>query len=331
MSSRKKLGFKWFTKIAIAGNAIFALLLLLSYLAPLVKPSSSWPLIFLGMAYPVLLWFNLVFVVFWFFSNWKFASISFIAIVLGYSHFFNYVSFGNGGKAFGPESTTLKVLSYNVRNFDFFRSSSRQSPNFENRNKIFDYLANEDFEVICFQEYLQDNSRKFKTTDTLRRFLRAKNSHFEYSKSRGSLFFGLATYSSYPIVGRGKIELTTRAGNLGIFTDVLVKKDTIRIYNIHLESIGLSKEDIMLFDNMVAADDEMGDHGYSIGLRRIARRIRDAAIRRTNQANIISEHIKASPYQVILAGDFNDTPFSYSYRKIKGDLKDSFKSPLILR
>ncbi len=326
MGTKKKKGLNWFTKVAIIGNALFTLLLLLSYLSPWVKPASSWPLIFLGMAYPVFLWFNLGFMVFWFFFNWRFAGVSLFAIVLGYSHFFNYISIGKGDKGFGPEVTTLKVLSYNVRNFDFFNSLSRVSPNFENRNKIFDYLANEDFDIICFQEFIQDNSSKFPTTDTLQRLLKANNVHFQHSKSRGSLFFGLATYSSYPIIGRGKIEFPTRAGNLGIFTDVLINKDTVRIFNIHLESIGLSKEDVMLFDNIVSANDQVGNPDYSVGLRRIAGRIRDAAITRTLQAKIVSEHIKFSRYPVILAGDFNDTPFSYSYRKIKGNLKDSFKS-----
>ncbi len=325
MAPRKKKGVSWFLRIAIASNVFFALLLLLSYLSPVVKPASSWPLIFLGIVYPVLFWFNFVFVIFWFFYNWRFASLSLFAIIVGYSNFFNYISFGKSSKAFGPEMTTIKVLSYNVRNFDFFSSPSRQNPNFENRNKIFDFLVGEDFDIICFQEYIHDNSKKFKTTDTLRKILRANNVHFEHSKSRGSLFFGLATYSSSPILNKGRIEFPSMAGNLGIYTDVMVNTDTIRIYNIHLESIGLGKEDIMLFDNMLSADDEMGNMDHSVGLRRIARRIRDAAVRRTVQAKIVSEHIEASPYPVILAGDFNDTPFSYGYRKIKRNLKDSYK------
>ena len=34
--------------------------------------------------------------------------------------------------------------------------------------------------------------------------------------------------------------------------------------------------------------------------------------------------MRKSPYPVIVCGDFNDTPLSYAYKKIKGDLIDSF-------
>jgi len=35
-------------------------------------------------------------------------------------------------------------------------------------------------------------------------------------------------------------------------------------------------------------------------------------------------HYKKSPYPVILAGDFNDTPESYIYNQITRDFKDAF-------
>jgi endonuclease/exonuclease/phosphatase family metal-dependent hydrolase len=40
----------------------------------------------------------------------------------------------------------------------------------------------------------------------------------------------------------------------------------------------------------------------------------------------VKEKVNLSPYPVIVAGDFNDTPVSYSYRKIRKGLNDSFVS-----
>jgi endonuclease/exonuclease/phosphatase (EEP) superfamily protein YafD len=34
--------------------------------------------------------------------------------------------------------------------------------------------------------------------------------------------------------------------------------------------------------------------------------------------------VDESPYPLVVCGDFNDTPASYTYRKIKGGLEDSF-------
>lgn len=45
---------------------------------------------------------------------------------------------------------------------------------------------------------------------------------------------------------------------------------------------------------------------------------------RAFQARKVADHIKKSPYPVIVCGDFNDTPVSYAYRKVKGELKDAF-------
>ena len=42
------------------------------------------------------------------------------------------------------------------------------------------------------------------------------------------------------------------------------------------------------------------------------------------QAERIAKLISDSPKRIIICGDFNDSPISYSYKKIRGDLHDSF-------
>lgn len=46
---------------------------------------------------------------------------------------------------------------------------------------------------------------------------------------------------------------------------------------------------------------------------------------RAAQVREIRAETDASPYPVILAGDFNDTPSSYTYREMKGALTDGFR------
>jgi endonuclease/exonuclease/phosphatase family metal-dependent hydrolase len=47
-------------------------------------------------------------------------------------------------------------------------------------------------------------------------------------------------------------------------------------------------------------------------------------VRRAQQAQLLKDYVNKSPYPVIVAGDFNDTPVSYAYRKIRKGLNDSF-------
>ena len=61
------------------------------------------------------------------------------------------------------------------------------------------------------------------------------------------------------------------------------------------------------------------------GIRAIGSRLKTAFTMRAEQAQIIANYIKDSPHPVIVMGDFNDTPQSYAYRKIKKGLNDSFR------
>lgn len=328
MADKKKKKLSFTGKVFLLINAGFALLLLLSYLASFISPATFWPLAFFGLAYPLLLVANLLFIVFWLIFKWRYLFLSMVAILIGLGHVRNFVQWNNPHKQAPEQGVNLKVLSYNVRNFDLYNYGPGWTLNFTNRNKIYQYLEKEDYDIICFQEFVHDRKGQFKTLDTLSTFLRARHQHFEYTRSSKEVnFFGLATLSSYPIVNKGKILFRTGAGNLCIYTDILVGSDTIRVYNLHFESIGLSEEDHMFVENMIniaqGSNEEktFGEHG-----RRIIGRLRRAFIRRASQAEIVAAHINESPYPVVLGGDFNDTPASYVYRQLSRNLLDTYRS-----
>ena len=48
--------------------------------------------------------------------------------------------------------------------------------------------------------------------------------------------------------------------------------------------------------------------------------------KRAEEVTVIKEHMQKSPFPILVCGDFNDTPLSYAYNKIKGDLIDAFKN-----
>ncbi len=56
----------------------------------------------------------------------------------------------------------------------------------------------------------------------------------------------------------------------------------------------------------------------------IIRKLKQGYTLRGYQADLVREHLDASPYPEIVCGDFNDVPNSYTYFRIKGDRKDAF-------
>lgn len=324
-SSKKSLPF-WL-RIVLLINGLAAILLLTSYAVPRVSPADFWPMAFLGLVYPFLLATNVLFVVFWLFARKKWALLSVSVIFLGLGHLLNLFQISNTSRELPETGKNIHLLTYNVRNFGLYNYHPGHGLNFSYRNDIFRYLQEKNSDIICFQEFVLDRKGEFRTLDTLPGLLRARHYHFEYTRSsRFQNYFGLATFSAYPIVNKGKIPFRTNAGNLCIYTDIDVGIDTIRVYNVHFESIGLSEEDHMFVESMtntIATDQPENITKYS---RQIYNRLRRAFIYRAAQVSKIAEHIATSPHPVILAGDFNDTPMSYVYHQVARHLNDAFHS-----
>ena len=105
--------------------------------------------------------------------------------------------------------------------------------------------------------------------------------------------------------------------NTCIFSDVIVKQDTIRVYNIHLASNFFQKKD---FDNITSTEKSKVKNGI-IG---ITKKLKRSFGRRGSEVDQIKEHISKSPYSVIICGDFNDTPVSYAYQELRKERNDAF-------
>ena len=144
-------------------------------------------------------------------------------------------------------------------------------------------------------------------------FLKTKNHHERYThEMTGEQYFGVVTFSRYPIVNKGEIAFENDDNNYCIYTDILQASDTIRIFNAHLGSIRLQDSDYAVF-----GDQETGRvYQREVKEQKIIARQKVAFEKRAIQIEKVMEEVKKSPYPVILCGDFNDTPVSYCYRRI---------------
>src|SRR5690606_14085873 len=117
MSFRKSLGF--IGKSILIINIVAVIFLLLSYLAPIVEPQLFWPVAFMGIAYPIFLAINILFILFWILRKPSFALLSLIAIIIGWKSFHKNFGF-NTNKAVieRTDSSTVRIMSYNVQMFN---------------------------------------------------------------------------------------------------------------------------------------------------------------------------------------------------------------------
>jgi endonuclease/exonuclease/phosphatase family metal-dependent hydrolase len=301
-------------------NCISVIMLLGSYLAAYVPPEISWPLAFLGLAYPALVILNLLFMFFWLFLLRKYFLISFVAILLGWPHIRAHIRFNareNSEKLRG----SMKIMSYNVRLFDLYNWKDSKSR--VTRDKIFRLISTESPDILCIQEFYGGDRRHFNVLDTLLSFPTAKYSHISYIKNmRSELPIGIAIFSRYPIIRNQEVTYASSKDNFCIYSDLLIGKDTIRVINTHLESIRLGKEDYLFVSGLTSNHTE--NKNISLGSKKIFGKMRAAYLKRSEQVKVVRETIDHSPYSIILCGDFNDTPSSYVYHKIEQKLEDAF-------
>jgi endonuclease/exonuclease/phosphatase family metal-dependent hydrolase len=195
--------------------------------------------------------------------------------------------------------------------------------NKETRNKTLNSLADINPDILCLQEfYTSEEKGDYDNIDTLKKLLNTQYYHCEYTATLRKLdHWGIATFSKYPIINQGKILFNTKSNNICIYSDIIINTDTIRVYNIHLQSISFSKVDNKFLEDVISdkdADDEL-EHS-----KNILRRLKRAFTKRSKQVEMITAHLKTCRYEIILCGDFNDTPASYAYQKLSRNLKDAF-------
>lgn len=293
-----------------------ALALCLAYLANYINPAKIWYISFFGLAYPYILLINTIFIVFWLLRKNKLVLISLVAILLGFSTIGRFFQFKFSNKANLTDSS-FKVLTYNVRLFNYFEWEREKSV----RDSILEFINNESADIICLQEFFTRNSPGLSEKYIKNALNSAPNRHIEYtySFSNGNTDFGIATFSKHPILYKGHIEFKNSL-NACIYSDILVDSDTIRIYNVHLQSIKLKKDNYSVLDSIFHRNTNSLDDVKDISLR-----LRDAYVIRAKQVELLVDHMKKSPYPVILCGDFNDTPVSYAYHQLLAGKKDAYR------
>lgn len=299
-------------------TAFFILLLLSSYLAPVINPQKFTLFALIGLAYPFLVLANALLAIFWLAYGRKRAALPILAILVGYQPLIRHVQVKFISRE-NPKTESLSIMTFNVRLFDYFNHEKEENVS----GKIYDFLEENNADILCFQEFFNKDGKDFPVQQTLERVLKTKSHHLDYYTTRKKTdHYGLATFTRLPIIDSGNIRTPETRGNYAIFTDVIWKTDTIRVYNIHMASMHFSAEDYNFYQEI--ASQTADNQEIKTGSVKIIGKLVNAFKKRGIQADKIAEHISRCPYPVIVCGDFNDSPSSYTYKQLSRGLKDAF-------
>ena len=283
-------------------NLLLLTLLILTYISPFINPNLFWPMSILGLIFPILLLVNIIFLIHWTIKFKKVVFVNLIAILIGAPYIQRYI--GGDQDILEKNYTAIKVMSYNVRMFNEYGWITNK----EIKNNIIDFLNKENPDILCIQEFY--SKEELRLTELKHKHIGLDNEHNQSNS--------MAIYSKYPQINRTKINIKG-SNNTCIYSDIIVNKDTIRIYNIHLASHWFKESDYSFIKNPILETQKLKS-----GILGIIKRLKIAYQQRANEVDIIQTHIMQSPYPIILCGDFNETPVSYTYEKLSKNLADAF-------
>ena len=300
---------KFFSAFGFQLNIGATFLLLLAYLAPFVPPDLFWPLAFFGLAYPYLVFLNVGFLIIWVIFRSTKLLLPLISLLIGYT------DLANAYQLF-PSTVTSKnkgitVLSYNVHSFRIDQQAHRL-----NNPKILDYFKSVGADIICLQEGVPFKEGKL-SPQGIKEALPGIN---YYQTALPGNYSDLITFSKYPIISKGELKFRS-SPVLVLYADLKISESQIvRVYNCHLQSYSIDPDDHFVIDSLSSG---LSDHQIKEA-RKVSFKLKNGFVWRAYQARTLAEHIRKSPYPVIVCGDFNDTPVSYAYRNVRGDMKDAF-------
>lgn len=287
---KKKLGL--FNRILYWINLVVAFLLVVSFILPYVPPKSFPTISLLSLAVFPLLILNFLFVIYWLIKLKRKIVISLIVLIIAHFHFGSFFQYSSESKN-SKSKNSLSVLSYNVHLFNGYE----ENPQPEIVAKKFsDILTSQQPDIICIQEFYAENKVDFSAYP------------YQYIYYRNGERLGHAILSKYPFINKGTFDFKN-TGNNALYVDIIKNKDTLRVYNLHLQSLGITPSITSL---------QEGDK------EKFVKRTSNAFKKQQEQAEIIKKHQQESKYPVLLCGDFNNTPFSYVYHKLSNNLKDAF-------
>ncbi len=297
-------------------NFVAAVLLSILYVSVRIPPAEKFNLWVTSFIIPVALAVNHILLLISLILRKKSSVYYIIALIIGFPFLFGTVGLKSFFEGTETPEKTFTVLNYNIGSFHMRPYAYKNIDSA--RIALKDWMINGESDIRCFQEFSNYPwSKEFNVIQQLDQ----KGIHYYFSQEEEPRHInysrtGILIVSKFPIVNHGDLLASKNGFNRIAFADIKIDGDTIRVINVHLESMGLGQ-----FDPRKAND--LG--GVKSTTRTILGKLKEGVFERSKQIRELADFIGISPYPVICVGDFNDMPYSYSYQLMKRKMKNTFE------
>jgi endonuclease/exonuclease/phosphatase family metal-dependent hydrolase len=319
MTTLRKFAKRFFILL----NFVVGFLFLLACCSAFLHPDKWWFISLLAFLFPLFLVLLLIFIFFWLFVSARYVLISLLCLLVGWQNIHAFFGFSVAKHDFThKDSASIRIMTWNVQRWDEF--STKKIGASGHRLPMLELVGKQDADILCFQEFYEPADSSKSNIRYIRRQLHFPFFLFSRDYHNHSLKYetGVVIFSKYPIVATSQTHYssdTVQKTESLIAADVNVNGKLIRIYTTHLQSVLFKTNDFRNVEIIRNADDSM-----LMASRSLAKKLKNALGLRGYQADLVRRILDSSPYPLVICGDFNDVPNSYTYFHIRGNLQDAF-------
>ena len=308
---KKSRGF--FGRVLVFLLAVLAVIgvlaMALSVLSSFVNPERfSWPALF-GLGFWVIFIYNFIaLLLLWSKKVWI-AVLALLIAVPGLMKSFAYKK--------SPTEGTFKLMTYNVMTFKDYRDVSKTS--MDVAYEVANMVRDKNPDVLCLQEFA-GFLPKTKRSDCINQYGAMLGMPYYYYHTKAH-FGGNVIFSKYPISAVEDASPFGEENSYGAVAHVDAgDKGSFNVICCHLASFRLTDKELNMFSDTSNTKIERQEYGKSV-----VSKLLGAYRRRSPEVQRMIGHIPQDGRPIVLCGDMNDTPLSYTYFQVaRNGFRDAF-------
>ena len=302
---RKKLGKVSLRRLSVgillALSISTILLLWLCVGLTFVSPDTFPRLSLLTLLFPVFLLADLLFILLWLLIRPRLAWIPLAGALLIAGYILDYCPLNvSGNSQAGEEDSTLCIVSFNVG----YMTTDEQ------RDEFIRFINSSGADIVCLQELGKD-------------FLAKHQDWIDTTAYHALQVNSVAVLSRLPFQSDTiHIDYPTRSNN-SMACWIRCCGDSLLVVNNHLESNHLSIQERNEYTDAIT---EPNSEKIRNSSRMLVGKLSEAAAYRGRQADSICALVdRYAGHSLIVCGDFNDTPISYTYQQLARRLNSAYR------
>jgi len=304
------------------GNIGCILLLLAGNAAPWLEPGRWWPVALAGMFFPLMVVAVFLFFFFWLMVRpWK-SVFSLLALLVSIPNCIITFGFAIPLK-FNPykKEGDIRIVTWNTGLMNYTAPDSNTA--IRKNEIIFQKLRDSDADIICLQEFFTAvvPGHHLNFIDSIAKMTGLPYHYFSFDvpKFEGKFYSGTILFSRFALTDTQRIAYPEPFAGCILKAGVVTGGDTIDIMTTRLQSVHFERDDYRALNNL-----KSGSEGGLPGAKNIIHKLRQGYRQRMGQVKMLKELIRKSNRPLVVTGDINDVPVSYTYAEIRNDLNDAW-------